>query len=145
MDIGVRLSGALQTAHDAGVLHRDLKPANILIDQYGAPRLGNFGQARLADAEQTRTGEMAITPNYTAPEIVNGAPSTVQSDVYALAATVMTLLLGHIALGSGNALRVSTAFTSRQALDAGPGTRGLPKPANSGQQRQTGARDRRRN
>jgi len=127
LDIGVRLSGALQTAHDAGILHRDLKPANILIDQYGAPRLGDFGQARLADAEETRTGEMAITPNYAAPEIVNGAASTVQSDVYALAATAMTLLLGHPPFDTGGDL---VAMLYRVMSEPPPDLRwrGVPDP-----------------
>ncbi len=53
VDIGVRLAGALQTAHEAGILHRDLKPGNVLIDEYGAPRLADFGQARFVDMDVT--------------------------------------------------------------------------------------------
>lgn len=72
-DIGVRLAGALQTAHDAGILHRDLKPANILLDDYDGPRLADFGQARLGDADLTRTGEAAVRPGFAAPEVCSTA------------------------------------------------------------------------
>ena len=38
--IGVKLAGAIETAHRAGILHRDIKPANILLTEYGEPRAG---------------------------------------------------------------------------------------------------------
>src|SRR5699024_8692202 len=41
--IGVRISGALEAAHRAGVVHRDIKPGNILLTEYGAPVLSDFG------------------------------------------------------------------------------------------------------
>ena len=104
VDIGVRLAGALQTAHDAGILHRDLKPANILVDDYDGPRLADFGQARLADSEQTRTGEVAITPGFAAPEVLNGQRATAQSDIYALSAALVALLLGKAPFDTGGDL-----------------------------------------
>lgn len=102
VDIGVRLAGALQTAHDAGILHRDIKPANVLVDEYGAPRLADFGQARFADADLTRTGEVTATPAYAAPEIIDGRTATPQADVYSLAATVMALVLGRAPFDAGD-------------------------------------------
>lgn len=101
-DIGIRLAGALHTAHEAGILHRDLKPGNVLIDEYGAPRLADFGQARFADVDLTRSGEITATPGYAAPEIINGQPHTAQSDVYSLAATIMALILGRSPFDSGD-------------------------------------------
>ncbi len=95
VDIGIRLAGALQTAHQAGILHRDLKPANVLVDEYSAPRLADFGQARFVDADVTRSGDITATPAYAAPEVIQGRPATAQADVYSLAATVMALVLGH--------------------------------------------------
>nr|MBA3524856.1 serine/threonine protein kinase [Geodermatophilaceae bacterium] len=92
--IGVRMSGALQTAHDAGILHRDIKPANILLDEYGGTRLADFGQARLADSELTRTGEMTLTPGYAAPEMLEGGAASAQSDIYSLAVTLAALVIG---------------------------------------------------
>lgn len=103
-DVGVRLAGALQTAHDAGILHRDLKPANILLDDYEGPRLADFGQARLGDADLTRTGEAAITPGFAAPEVLNGERATAQSDIYALGATLVALLIGRPPFETGGDL-----------------------------------------
>ena len=45
--LGVKLAGALETAHRSGTLHRDVKPANILLTEYGEPQLTDFGIARL--------------------------------------------------------------------------------------------------
>ena len=45
IEIGVKLCGALETAHRTGTLHRDIKPANVLVNDYGEPQLGDFGTA----------------------------------------------------------------------------------------------------
>ncbi|MEZ5141063.1 MAG: serine/threonine-protein kinase [Acidimicrobiales bacterium] len=55
-DIAVKIGDALQAAHDAGVLHRDVKPENIFVSGYGAPKLGDFGIARLEGGPNTRSG-----------------------------------------------------------------------------------------
>src|SRR5690606_2078483 len=46
--VGVQVSGAVETAHRAGVLHRDIKPANILVTAYNRPALTDFGIASTA-------------------------------------------------------------------------------------------------
>jgi serine/threonine protein kinase len=94
LDVGVRLAGALHTAHDAGILHRDLKPANVLVDGFGNPQLADFGQARHADSELTGTGMVVGTPAYTAPEVLRGSAASPVSDVHSLAATLIALLTG---------------------------------------------------
>lgn len=93
--IGVKLAGALEAAHRAGVLHRDVKPENVMVSAYGEPELGDFGIARVTDVSDTRSTEVNLSVPYAAPEIVNGDPYTQGSDVYSLAATLYALLAGH--------------------------------------------------
>jgi len=92
----VRLSDALQHAHEAGVIHRDVKPANILITPEGEPRLVDLGLARSEDEPQlTRVGSIMGTPHYVSPEQArNPASVDARSDVYSLAATLHDALCG---------------------------------------------------
>jgi serine/threonine protein kinase len=92
LHIGVRIAGALETAHRLGVLHRDVKPHNILMSRFGEPALADFGIAAILELEQSMTA--ALTPIHAAPELLEGAEPTPQSDVYALGSTLYTLLAG---------------------------------------------------
>src|SRR5690606_35506383 len=84
---------ATQYAHQQLVVHRDLKPSNILVDARGAPKLLDFGLARLLASDDparaapvTRTGNRWMTPEYAAPEQVRGDAVTTLTDVYQLGA-----------------------------------------------------------
>src|SRR6185369_7023388 len=92
--IGVKLCGALETAHRANTLHRDIKPANILVNDYGEPQLSDFGTARIAGGYKTVTGFFTGTLSYTAPEVLAGNSPTVAADVYSLGATLYALIAG---------------------------------------------------
>jgi serine/threonine protein kinase/N-acetylneuraminic acid mutarotase len=92
--IGVKLSGALETAHRTGTLHRDIKPANVLANDYGEPQLSDFGTARITGGYKTETGYFTGTLSYTAPEVLAGNPPTVAADVYSLGATLYALIAG---------------------------------------------------
>ncbi len=94
-DIGVKMAGALESAHRAGVLHRDVKPENILVSSFGEPVLADFGIARLeGGAHLTASGMVTGTPAHTAPEALQGQPASAASDVYGLASTLHQLLTG---------------------------------------------------
>jgi serine/threonine protein kinase/N-acetylneuraminic acid mutarotase len=95
--IGVKLCGALATAHAAGTLHRDIKPANVLVNDYGEPQLSDFGIARVAGGYETATGVFSGTIAYTAPEVLAGNPPTAVADVYSLGATIYALIAGNAA------------------------------------------------
>jgi serine/threonine protein kinase len=94
-DIGVRIADALAAAHAAGVLHRDIKPGNIMIDQYGAVALADFGLAAMPrPGHELSVTREALTPAYAPPEAFRMAEPTPAGDVYSLGATVYALLQG---------------------------------------------------
>jgi non-specific serine/threonine protein kinase len=94
---GVKLAGALESAHRLGVLHRDVKPGNILLTDYGEPALSDFGIAHVAGGFMTKAGTFTGSPAFTAPEILTGDPATYAADVYGLGATLFSSLTGHAA------------------------------------------------
>jgi ATP/maltotriose-dependent transcriptional regulator MalT len=94
LTVGVRLAGALETAHRAGVLHRDVKPPNVLLSAYGEPQLCDFGIARIAGGRETAANILVGSPSYTAPELFEGRAPSAAADVYSLAVTIFTLLNG---------------------------------------------------
>lgn len=95
--LGIKLAGALETAHRAGILHRDVKPQNILVTEFGEPALADFGVAMLQSATQTTTGLFDFTTLHVAPELLEGGPATPATDVYELASTLYQLLAGQSA------------------------------------------------
>ena len=78
-------------------MHRDIKPSNILLD-HGTERVrvADFGLARAAnDGSFTRSGTLAGTPQYMAPEQVRGEACDAQSDLFSLGCLMYTLCVGH--------------------------------------------------
>jgi eukaryotic-like serine/threonine-protein kinase len=95
-DVGVRLLGALATAHAAGILHRDVKPSNVLLSADGRAVLTDFGIATLeGDPGLTQAGMVMGTPGFTAPERIRGEPATPASDLWSLGATLYAAVDGH--------------------------------------------------
>ncbi|MFC0040173.1 serine/threonine-protein kinase [Actinomadura rayongensis] len=91
--VGVKIAGALAAVHEIDVLHRDIKPQNILVSRYGEPALADFGIARLVDSLDAQHTQ-AFTPHHAAPEVLEGRPAGVGSDLYSLGSTLYQLLAG---------------------------------------------------
>lgn len=89
--IGVALCRALAAVNAAGLLHRDIKPQNVMRDADGRVVLMDFGAGHRADAA---AHALAGTPLFLAPEVLDGAPATIRSDVYSLG-----VLLHYLATG----------------------------------------------
>jgi non-specific serine/threonine protein kinase len=125
--LGVKLAGALETAHRAGILHRDIKPANILYTDFGEPALSDFGIAHITGGFKTATGVFTGSPAFTAPEILSGDPPSQASDVYGLGATLFAALTGHAAFERRSGEQVIAQFL-RIASESAPDLRegGVP-------------------
>jgi serine/threonine protein kinase len=97
VSIGIKIAGALETAHRGGILHRDVKPQNILVTEFGEPALADFGVAMLQSATQTTAGLFDFTTLHAAPELLEGGGTSAATDVYELASTLYQLIAGQSA------------------------------------------------
>jgi len=121
--IAVRIGSAVETAHRAGVLHRDLKPSNILLTAYGHPVLSDFGIASTIAAVREEES-VGLSIPWSAPEVLlDETGGSVQSEVWALAATVYSLLAGRSPFEIPDGSNSSSDLMSRIA-------RAKPQPIN---------------
>ncbi|MFE0135066.1 serine/threonine-protein kinase [Streptomyces sp. NPDC059037] len=105
------VADGLAAAHAAGIVHRDVKPENVLLDMQGPlgpggshpALLTDFGVAKLIDSpRRTRATKIIGTPDYLAPEIIEGLPPRAAVDIYALATVLYELLAGFTPFGGGH-------------------------------------------
>jgi serine/threonine-protein kinase len=94
--IAERVADALATAHAAGILHRDIKPANVMVDDYRAVKVLDFGIARRLDGTAiTQVASVIGTAAYMAPERALGQPGDARADIYSLGCLLYAMLTGH--------------------------------------------------
>lgn len=95
LDVGIKISSALELVAKKGLIHLDLKPDNILYNTDGEPKLTDFGIARHKD-EGRPSGGLVGTPYYIAPERVALGRQDFRSDMYSLGATMYHAITGRV-------------------------------------------------
>ncbi len=96
LDIGIKVTSALETALKHDLLHRDIKPGNILFNVDGEPKLVDFGLARRTEDEDESGSTVWGTPYYVAPEKIKREGEDFHSDMYSLGGTLYHALTGHV-------------------------------------------------
>ncbi len=113
-----QIAGALDYAHQRGVIHRDIKPSNVLLDEQGNAYLADFGLARLIEPGQrpnlTETGSFLGTPSYISPEQVQQGTLDERSDLYSLGVVLYEMLAGRPPFTGDSAFTIMRAHIDQQ-------------------------------
>jgi HAMP domain-containing protein len=104
-----QLCGGLAAAHAVGVLHRDIKPENLILEPTGNAKLMDFGIARPIDRMapgQTQAGFIVGTPQYLAPEILQGREADPRADIYACGIVLYEIFAGGLPFEGPTAMEI---------------------------------------
>jgi serine/threonine protein kinase len=131
-----QVAGALDHAHQAGVVHRDVKPANILISPDGKAKVVDLGIATASERTQiTAVGTVLGTPSYMAPEQLEGGEISKSVDIYALGAVAFELLAGKKARRGGTPVEIAHQIANDPSPDIRDVWRDAPPRAAAALQR----------
>ncbi len=125
IDIGLELCRAMSAVHAAGLLHRDIKTQNVMRAEDGRIVLMDFGAGRELDADAP--SDLAGTPLYLAPEVLEGQPATVQSDVYSLGVLLYHLVTGSYPVRARSVRGVRLAHERGERVAVGIARSGVPR------------------
>jgi serine/threonine protein kinase len=114
--LGAQIARGLAAAHARGLIHRDIKPGNILLAPNGTVKITDFGISRAKDdVTVTKTGMIAGTPAYLAPEVAIGGDPGPEADVFSLGSTLYAACEGQPPFGlSENTLSLLHAVAAGQ-------------------------------
>jgi serine/threonine-protein kinase len=104
-----KIAEGMAYCHQNGVVHRDLKPENILVTEEGQPVIMDFGLALTRSSHRVTYSNLTATmgtPDYMAPEQVEGQRGSPKTDVYALGIILYELLTGNPPFSGDNSLAV---------------------------------------
>src|SRR4029453_13708084 len=123
-EIGAQIAGALEAAHQAGIVHRDVKPGNVMVGERGVAKLADFGIASLqGDPQLTSTGLVIGSPAYMAPEQARGEERGPPVDFSARGATMFYAVEGEPPFDRGTSIATLAAVVNdppRAPRRAGP-------------------------
>jgi CHASE2 domain-containing sensor protein len=118
VSIVARVADALGYAHKQNIVHRDIKPANIMYEpESDAPKVTDFGIARITDSSKTKTGMVLGTPSYMSPEQLSGKKVDGRSDLYSLAVTLYQLLCGSLPFVGDSMAQLMFKIANEPATD----------------------------
>ena len=96
IEYAIQIAGALQTAHEKGIVHRDVKSENIMITETGQVKVMDFGLAKIRGAAQlTRTSSTIGTVAYMSPEYIQGRDTDARADIFSFGVVFYEMLTGH--------------------------------------------------
>ncbi|MCK5843875.1 MAG: serine/threonine protein kinase, partial [Victivallales bacterium] len=117
VDLALEVAEALKYMNQFGILHRDIKPDNILISDIGEVILVDFGLSREEDQQTVSIkGEISGTPQYLAPEYIDGKKLNVETDIYSLGITLFYMVSGELPFQAGTPM----ALLSKQLNEKPP-------------------------
>jgi len=96
VNILIQIARGLEAAHSENIIHRDVKPGNIIITNKGEIKIVDFGLAKLAGSEMTRTTTSRGTAAYMCPEQIRGQKFDHRCDIWALGVVFYEMLTGHL-------------------------------------------------
>jgi tetratricopeptide (TPR) repeat protein len=130
VELVIQVAAGVAHAHEAGVVHRDLKPSNVLVDRGGFARVADFGVgAGDAVERMTRTGVLVGTPQYMAPEQIQGNRELwgPHSDVWALGVILYEALTETAPFGGSSLIELSVSIVQSEPTPPRSLDRSVPK------------------
>ncbi len=129
-NLGIQAAGALEHAHQVGIVHRDIKPSNLMVDAHGHLWVTDFGLAMTqADPNLTMTGDILGTLRYMSPEQVAGRRRVLdhRTDIYSLGTTLYEALTLEPAFGETDRQRLMREIAEEDPRPPGRINKAIPK------------------
>ncbi len=130
VDVVAQIAEGLGYAHSKGVVHRDVKPANIILTADKQPKITDFGIARVEASNLTMEGQLLGTPNYMAPEQIQGKEVDHRADLFSLGVMLYEMLSGRKPFAADNLTAVTHKIVFEPFPPLGQVAPGLPPGIN---------------